>query len=109
MGGIVSSVFGGGGKSKSTSSSKNEISVSPITNIDIDIDIPLDEVAEALKGNNKETIKLELIKIKLAQKNAKKEQFQNSLFIGQLDSLNSLIPFAIVVFLGYKIYTKGKK
>ena len=94
-----------GGSSSSTAIVKNHIDFTPTTNVNFDIDA----LVEAINGTSDEAKKIELLKIKQIHENAKKEQLQNGLLISQIDSFKQLIPFSIVVFLGYQYYKKRKK
>lgn len=99
------SFLGGGGGNSATATVKNEIYFEPTTTVNFDIDA----LVEAINGTSDEAKKIELLKIKQIHENAKKEQLQNGLLLNQLDSFKQLIPFSIVVFLGYQYYKKRKK
>lgn len=109
LGGFVGKILGGGGgSSTATATSKNNIDFRPTTNVTVEFDT--DSLIKAIETSSDEATKtnakLELIKIKQYQENTKKEQLQNSLLLEQLDSFKQLIPFSIVVFLGYQYYKK---
>jgi len=98
MGGVVSSIFGGGSsKSSSSSSTSNNVTVNPTTNVDIDFD--LDSLANAIKQGNEEQIKIELIKAKLEQEKAKLEQENTNAIIKAQNDENAI----------YKTFTENIK
>jgi hypothetical protein len=104
--GIASIFGGGGGSSTSTSSTSNNVTVNPTTNIDLDFD--LDELAQALKDNNLDNAKIEIIKLQQQKAQFVAEQQGQNALLQQVAQFNKIIPFALVVGASVYLYKKGK-